>query len=104
MDEGGRREVGLFRYAPIREAADPGLSKAERGRLVRARSLLGSMLGPVVGWSGWRAGRWMSGSARIAGVGLRLVPKPRVVAPRTPPGMLELAFRLKLERPQRTAA
>ena len=31
-----RREVGLFRYALIRDAADSGLSKAERGRLVRA--------------------------------------------------------------------
>jgi putative transposase len=28
-------EVALFRYALIREAADPKLSKAERGRLVR---------------------------------------------------------------------
>jgi putative transposase len=36
MDENGRREIGLFRYALIRDAADPVLSKAERGRLVRA--------------------------------------------------------------------
>jgi len=36
MDEERRREVGLFRYALIRDAADAGLSKAERGRLVRA--------------------------------------------------------------------
>jgi len=36
MDEERRREVGLFRYALIRDAADPGLSKAERGRLVCA--------------------------------------------------------------------
>ncbi len=28
-------EVALFRYALIREAADPKVSKAERGRLVR---------------------------------------------------------------------
>jgi putative transposase len=28
-------EVALFRYALIREAADPALSKAQRGRLVR---------------------------------------------------------------------
>ena len=34
--EEGRREIGLLRYALIRDAADPGLSKAERGRLVRA--------------------------------------------------------------------
>ena len=31
-----RRDVGLFRYALIREAADQSLSKAERGLLVRA--------------------------------------------------------------------
>ena len=32
------RRSDLFRYALIRDAADPGLSKAERGRLVRALS------------------------------------------------------------------
>ena len=31
-----RRDVALFRYSLIREAADPALSKAERGALVRA--------------------------------------------------------------------
>ena len=36
MNEDRRREIGLFRYALVRDAADPGLSKAERGRLVRA--------------------------------------------------------------------
>ncbi len=30
------RTVGLFRYALIREAADPALSTRQRGRLVRA--------------------------------------------------------------------
>ncbi len=34
--EDRRRDVALFRYSLIREAADPELSKAERGRLVRA--------------------------------------------------------------------
>ena len=29
------RDVALFRYSLIREAADPALSKAARGRLVR---------------------------------------------------------------------
>ena len=32
MDEDRRREIGLFRYALVRDAADPVLSKAERGR------------------------------------------------------------------------
>jgi len=36
VDEDRRREIGLFRYALIRCAADAGVSKAERGRLVRA--------------------------------------------------------------------
>jgi putative transposase len=36
MGEDRRREIGLFRYALVRDAADPALSKAERGRLVRA--------------------------------------------------------------------
>jgi putative transposase len=31
-----RRDVGLFRYALIREPADRSLSKAERGVLVRS--------------------------------------------------------------------
>jgi putative transposase len=36
VNEDRRRELGLFRYALVRDAADPGLSEAERGRLVRA--------------------------------------------------------------------
>ncbi len=36
MDEERRREIGLFRYALVRDGADPALSKAERGRLVGA--------------------------------------------------------------------
>jgi len=36
MDEDRRRETGLFRYTLIRDAADHGLSKAQRGRLLRA--------------------------------------------------------------------
>ena len=38
------RDIALFRYSLIREAADPSLSSAERGRLVRylaARDHLG---------------------------------------------------------------
>ena len=30
------QEIGLFRYALIRQAADPGLSPRDRGALVRA--------------------------------------------------------------------
>ncbi len=104
MDEDGRREIGLFRYALIRDAADPGLSKAERGRLVGAladRDHLGPD-GRLVRVSRTTLGRWIR--AYRHGGFVALVPQPRVVTPRTPSGLLELAFRLKRERPERTAA
>ncbi|HYB23271.1 MAG TPA: DDE-type integrase/transposase/recombinase [Solirubrobacteraceae bacterium] len=104
MDEGRRREVGLFRYALIRDAADAALSKAERGRLVRALAE-----GEHVGVDG-RLVRVARGTldewirAYRHGGFEALVPRPRVVVPRTPAELLELAFALKRERPERTAA
>ena len=59
----------------------------------------------TAGWSGVARGtldRWIR--AYRHGGFEALVPRPRVVAPRTPAEMLELAFRLKRERPERTAA
>jgi putative transposase len=99
-----RREVALFRYSLVREPADRGLSKAERGRLVRelaAREHMGPDGRPV------RVARttlddWVR--AYRAGGYEALVPKPRRVAPRTPARVLELAIALKRERPDRTAA
>ncbi len=104
VDERDRQEIGLFRYALIRDAADPALSKAERGRLVRALAdrehvapdgrLHRVARGTLDEWiRAYRHGGFQA-----------LVPRPRVVAPRTPAGMLELAFALKRERPERTAA
>ncbi len=104
MDEDGRRDVGLFRYSLIRDAADPSLSRAERGRLVRAlaerehvgpdRRLVRVARGTLDQWiRAYRAGGFDA-----------LVPRPRVLAPLTPAGVLELAFSLKRERPERTAA
>ena len=104
MNEDGRREIGLFRYALVRDAADPGLSKAERGRLVRALCEL-EHLGPdgrLVRIARGTLDRWVRDYRR--GGFEALVPRPRVVAPRTPAELLELAFRLKRERPERTAA
>ena len=104
MNEDRRREIGLFRYALIRDAADPGLSKAERGRLVRAlceRDHVGPD-GRLVRVARGTLDRWVRDYRR--GGFEALVPRPRVVAPRTPAEMLELAFRLKRERPERTAA
>ena len=99
-----RREVALFRYTLVREPADPGLSKAERGRVVRelaGREHAGPDGQPV------RVGRttlddWIR--AYRAGGYEALVPRPRRVTPRTPARVIELAIALKRERPDRTAA
>jgi putative transposase len=104
MNEDRRREIGLFRYALIRDAADPGLSKAERGRLVRGlcgREHVGPD-GGLVRIGRTTLDRWVRD---YRGGGFEaLVPRPRVLAPRTPAETLELAFRIKRERPERTAA
>ncbi len=104
MDENGRREVGLFRYALIRDAADPAISKAERGRLVRALCEREHVApdGRLVRVARTTLDRWIR-AYRRAGFEA-LVPAPRVVDPRTPAELLELAFALKRERMERTAA
>ena len=84
MEDERRREIGLFRYALIRPVLDQGLSRAERGRLVRAlaeREHLGPD-GRLV-----RVGRSTLDDWRRAyrhGGFQALVPKPRVALPRTP--------------------
>ncbi len=103
-DVESRREVGLFRYALVRDAADPGLSMRERGRLVRAiagREHVGPD-GRLVRVARGTLDQWIR--AYRHGGFEALVPQPRVVPLRTPAGMLELAFQLKRERPERTAA
>ncbi|MDQ3592455.1 MAG: DDE-type integrase/transposase/recombinase [Actinomycetota bacterium] len=104
MGEDRRREIGLLRYALVRDAADPALSKAERGRLVRAladRDHVGPD-GRLVRVARGTLDEWIRAYRR--GGFEALVPKPRVVEPRTPAEMLELAFAVKRERPERTAA
>ena len=104
MEDERRREIGLFRYALVRDVVDSSLSKAERGRLVRAladREHLGPD-GRLVRVARGTLDRWAR-AYRHGGFGA-LVPQPRVVSPRTPAGMLELAFQLRRERPERTAA
>jgi len=104
VEDERRREIGLFRYALVRDLVDPAVSKAERGRLVRAlaeRDHLGPD-GRIVRVSRGTLDRWVR--AYRQGGFEALVPRPRVVAPRTPAGMLEQAFALKLERRERTAA
>ena len=98
------RTVGLFRYALIRDAADPALTTKQRGRLVRAlartsiKARSGSRCGP-------RGPRSTGGSATGAGAGSTpWFPSPRQTTPRTPAEVLELAVGLKREVPERTAA
>lgn len=104
MHEDRRRDVGLFRYSVIRFAGDAALSKAERGALVRALAEV-EHVGPggervLVGRSTldrwireWRAGGFDA-----------LLPRARVVEPRTSAEVLGLAEALKRELPGRTAA
>lgn len=98
------RDVGLFRYSLVREPADPALSAAERGALVRALAAA-EHVGPD--GRGVRVGRstldqWIR--AWRAGGFDALVPKPRLVEPRTPVEVLALAEACKREVPGRTAA
>ena len=104
MGEKDRQEIGLLRYALIRDAADPGLSRAQRGRLLRAvadREHVGPD-GRLVRVGRTTLGRWVRAYRR--GGFDALVPQPKVVPVRTPAEALELAFALKRERPERTAA
>ena len=98
------RDVALFRYSLIREAADASLSKAERGALVRAlarREHTGPG-GTRVQVSRNSIDRWIR--AWRAGGFEALVPVARPLGPKTPAGVLELAVKLKREVPGRTAA
>ncbi len=104
MDANGRQEVGLFRYALVRDAADLSLSKAERGRLLGAiaqREHVGPD-GRVLRVGVTTLRRWIR--AYRHGGFEALVPSPRVVEPRSSPELLELAFAIKRERMDRTAA
>ncbi len=98
------RTIGLFRYALIREAADPKLSTRQRGRLARGlveREHEGPF-GQPVRLSRATIDRWIRDWRR--GGFDALVPTPRRVALRTPAEVLELAVALKTEVPARTAA
>jgi putative transposase len=98
------RTVGLFRYALIRDAADPDLTTKQRGRLVRdlaAREHAGPF-GRPVRVSRATVDRWIRDWRR--GGFDALVPPPRRVLPRTPAEVLDLGAALKREVPERTAA
>jgi putative transposase len=97
-------EVALFRYSLVRCLVDESLSGAERGRL--ARELAGTAhLGPggtEVYVSRATIDRWTR-MLRSGGFAA-LKPEARHANPRTPEELLDLACRLRRERPERTAA
>ena len=101
---GRARAVALFRYALIREAADPGLSTRQRGRLVRELAARGHAgpFGEPVRVSRASLDRWIR--AWRAGGFDALMPPARQVTLRTPAEVLELAAALKRENPARAAA
>lgn len=104
MDDRQRRDVALFRYSLIRDAADAALSPGERGRLVRdlaAREHRGPDGTPVrVGRA--TLDRWIR-AWRARGFDA-LMPKPKASVLRTPAEILDLAVALKREAPARTGA
>jgi putative transposase len=98
------RDVALFRYSLIRPLADPALTAAERGVLVRELAA-GVHVGPAgesVRVSRSTVDRWIR-AWRVGGFDA-LIPPVRQVHPRTAADALELAAALKRERPARTAA
>lgn len=99
-----QRDVALFRYSLIREAADAALTKAERGELVRevaARDHAGPG-GRRVRVARNTIDRWIR-TYRLGGFEA-LAPNARNCEPVTPSAQLEMAERLKREVPKRTAA
>ena len=98
------RDIALFRYALIRQAADPALSIKQRGQLVRAlaASEHAGPFGRPVRYSRESLDRWIR--AWKAGGFEALLPTARHLEPRTDSAVLELAAALKREVPARTAA
>lgn len=105
VDRAGRaRDIALFRYAVIREAADEALTTKQRGRLVREladREHTGPF-GQRVRISRVTLDRWILTWRR--GGFEALLPSARACEPRTDPAVLELGAALKREVPSRTAA
>jgi putative transposase len=103
MEDPRRREIALFRYGLIREPADPDLTPAQRGQLVRALAAK-EHRGPDGDWKmvgRSTLDRWIRGYR--AGGFDALVPAERRRQPACDVKLLELAVKLKRERPRRTA-
>lgn len=97
-------EVALFRYALIREAADPKISTRERGRLVRevASRTHAHPDGTQISVGRSTVDDWIR--AYRGGGFEALKPKVRALSAKVPAEMLHLAEALKRENPDRTAA
>jgi putative transposase len=103
MEDPRRRDIALFRYGLIRQAADPGLSTAERGRLVRALAAK-EHRGPDGEWTSVGRStldRWIA-AYRTGGFDA-LIPAERRRQPVSDVELLDLAVKLKRENPARTA-
>lgn len=99
MEDAQRREIALFRYALVRQCADPELTSRQRGRLVR--DLAGR---DHVGWDGQRRrvarstlDEWIR-AYRTGGFDA-LIPAAGSRQPRTSAQLLALAVSLKEARP-----
>jgi putative transposase len=99
-----QRNVALFRYSLIREAADDSLTIRQRGQLVRslARRDHAAADGQRVLVARGTIDRWIR--AYRAGGFEALAPAPRSCVPVTDQRLLDLAESLKRELPERTAA
>ena len=104
MEDDHRRDIALFRYSLIREAADPALSSRERGALVRRLAAREHVTpdGRRVRIARSTIDRWIR--AWRAGGYEALVPDPRAGVPLTAEHVLDVAVTLKREAPRRTAA
>jgi putative transposase len=104
VEDDHRRDIALFRYSLIREAADLELTGRERGVLVRRLAARDHVApdGRRVRVSRKTLDRWIR--AWRAGGYEALVPDPRAGVPLTPPHILDAAVTLKREAPRRTAA
>jgi putative transposase len=103
MEDPRRRDIALFRYGLIREAADPGLSPTERGRLVRELASR-EHRGPDGEWTSVGRStldRWIV-AYRTGGFDA-LVPAQRRRQLVCDVELLDLAVKLKRENPRRTA-
>ena len=99
-------QIALFRYRVIAEPANPRLSPAERGRLIRAlvRQAHEHPDGSLRTFSRGTLDRWVATYQAGGLEGLRPVKRADAGAVRRHPELLAEAAALRAERPARSAA